>query len=286
MPYERPGAIERVAGEVGANHRVDRVLLQVDAQPDELDALIRGSCIAAGATVAHCGGRGHPKSETERHRHHLGVSGRWGVARAGFTELVGRVYSGEVGAIFGLEISRLARSNAEVARLMEFASITETLLIDADGVYDPGDVNDRMRLGMKSTIGEVELHVMAQRLQASKRPRPAGASYAPRCRSDSSTTIRRGTCELTRLHRRVLRPIWFTQECVQRSTPPSRWNGPLSAPTGCWCPGVVDLRCYVRACLPSQRWRSGPPCQVRQLVRRSIRTIWVSRRSCTCIRRW
>ncbi|HTY28636.1 MAG TPA: recombinase family protein, partial [Mycobacterium sp.] len=99
----------------------------------------------------------------------LGVSGRWGVARAGFAELVSRVCTGEVGAIFGLEISRLARSNAEVARLMEFAAITETLLIDADGVYDPADVNDRMLLGMKSTIGEVELHVMAQRLQASKK---------------------------------------------------------------------------------------------------------------------
>ena len=52
---------------------------------------------------------------------------------------------------------------------MEFASITQTLLIDADGVYDPCDVNDRMLLGMKSTLGEVELHVMAQRLQASKK---------------------------------------------------------------------------------------------------------------------
>jgi DNA invertase Pin-like site-specific DNA recombinase len=99
----------------------------------------------------------------------LGVSGRWGVVRAGFTELVSRVCSGEVGAIFGIEISRLARSNAEVARLMEFAAITQTLLIDADGIYDPGDINDRMLLGMKSTIGEVELHVMAQRLAASKK---------------------------------------------------------------------------------------------------------------------
>jgi excisionase family DNA binding protein len=99
----------------------------------------------------------------------LGVSGRWGVAREGFTELVRRVCSGHVGAIFGIEISRLARSNAEVARLMEFAAITETLLIDADGVYDPGDVNDRMLLGLKGTMGEVELHVMAQRLQASKK---------------------------------------------------------------------------------------------------------------------
>lgn len=99
----------------------------------------------------------------------LGVSGRWGVARAGFAELVSRVCTGEVGAIVGLEISRLARSNAEVARLMEFAAITATLLIDADGVYDPADVNDRMLLGLKSTMGEVELHVMAQRLQAAKR---------------------------------------------------------------------------------------------------------------------
>jgi DNA invertase Pin-like site-specific DNA recombinase len=99
----------------------------------------------------------------------LGVSGRWGVARAGFAELVSRVCTGDVGAIFGLEISRLARSNAEVARLMEFAAITETLLIDADGVYDPADVNDRMLLGLKSTMSEVELHVMAQRLQAAKR---------------------------------------------------------------------------------------------------------------------
>src|SRR3954464_888988 len=78
----------------------------------------------------------------------LGVSGRWGVARAGFTELVRRVCSGEVGAIFGIEISRLARSNAEVARLMEFAAITETLLIDADGTNEPPDANDRSPLGM------------------------------------------------------------------------------------------------------------------------------------------
>jgi hypothetical protein len=76
----------------------------------------------------------------------------------------------------------------EVARLTEFAAITETLLIDADGVYDPRDVNDLMLLATKSTIGEVELHVMAQRLQASKRGRgrarraaqPAAGRICPR----------------------------------------------------------------------------------------------------------
>ncbi len=99
----------------------------------------------------------------------LGISGKWGVAREGFTDLVTRVCTGEVGAIFGIEITRLARSNADVARLAEFARITGTLLIDPDGVYDPADVNDRVLLGFKGTMGEMELHVMAQRLQANKR---------------------------------------------------------------------------------------------------------------------
>src|SRR5512140_2630471 len=99
----------------------------------------------------------------------LGISGKWGVAREGFTELVTRMCRGDVGAIFGIEITRLARSNADVARLAEFARITGTLLIDADGVYDPADVNDRVLLGFKGTMGEMELHVMAQRLQANKR---------------------------------------------------------------------------------------------------------------------
>ncbi len=84
----------------------------------------------------------------------LGISGKWGVAREGFTELVTRVCSGDVGAIFGIEITRLA---------------TGTLLIDPDGVYDPADVNDRVLLGFKGTMGEMELHVMAQRLHANKR---------------------------------------------------------------------------------------------------------------------
>ncbi|MGO9725293.1 MAG: recombinase family protein [Streptosporangiaceae bacterium] len=99
----------------------------------------------------------------------LGISGKWGVAREGYTELVTRLCTGEVGAIFGIEITRLARSNAEVARLAEFAAITGTLLIDPDAVYDPADVNDQVLLGFKGTMGQMELHVMAQRLQANKR---------------------------------------------------------------------------------------------------------------------
>src|SRR5438034_601693 len=112
---------------------------------------------------------GWPRTSIEVIDTDLGISGKWGVAREGFTELVTRVCSGDVGAIFGIEITRLARSNADVARLAEFARITGTLLIDPDGVYDPADVNDRVLLGFKGTMGEMELHVMAQRLQANKR---------------------------------------------------------------------------------------------------------------------
>ena len=114
-------------------------------------------------------GLGWPRTSIEVIDTDLGISGKWGVAREGFTELVTRVCSGDVGAIFGIEITRLARSNADVARLAEFARITGTLLIDANGVYDPADVNDRVLLGFKGTMGEMELHVMAQRLQANKR---------------------------------------------------------------------------------------------------------------------
>jgi len=111
----------------------------------------------------------------------LGVSGRWGVVREGFTELVTLVCRGEVGAIFGIEISRLARSNADVARLMEFAKITQTLLIDSDGVYDPGDVNDRMLLGLKATMGEVELHVNECSSRRDRRTTTSCRSVAAAC---------------------------------------------------------------------------------------------------------
>ncbi|MCE7011682.1 recombinase family protein [Kibdelosporangium philippinense] len=84
----------------------------------------------------------------------LGVSGRFGSERDGFRELISRVCLGEVGAIFGLEVSRLARSSAEFARLLELARLTDTLLIDGDGVYDLGDVNDRLLLGLKGSMSE------------------------------------------------------------------------------------------------------------------------------------
>ncbi len=84
----------------------------------------------------------------------LGLSGTSAAHREGYRHLVSRVCLGEVGAVFGLEVSRLARSNADLARLAELARLTDTLLIDADGVYDLADFNDRPLLGLKSTMSE------------------------------------------------------------------------------------------------------------------------------------
>ena len=99
----------------------------------------------------------------------LGVSGRGGSARAGFKELVGRVCCGEVGAVFGLEVSRLARSSADLQRLLELCSLTDTLIVDGDGIYDLGVFNDRLLLGLKGTMSEAELHLLAGRLQGARR---------------------------------------------------------------------------------------------------------------------
>ena len=99
----------------------------------------------------------------------LGVSGRTASARSGFKDLVGRVCVGEVGAIFGIEVSRLARSSADLQRLLELCSLTETLIVDADGIYDLTSFNDRLLLGLKGTMSEAELHVLAGRLQGAKR---------------------------------------------------------------------------------------------------------------------
>ncbi|WP_328414660.1 recombinase family protein [Micromonospora sp. NBC_00389] len=98
----------------------------------------------------------------------LGVSGRFGSEREGYREIVARLCMGEVGAVFGLEVSRLGRSNADLSRLMELARLTDTLLIDTDGVYDLANVNDRILLGLKGQMSEIELHFLLGRLHGAK----------------------------------------------------------------------------------------------------------------------
>lgn len=95
----------------------------------------------------------------------LGMSGAQAAGRDGFQHLVTEVAMGHAGIVFGLEVSRLARNNADWHRLLELAALSHTLICDEDGVYDPAHFNDRLLLGLKGTMSEAELHVLKSRLQ-------------------------------------------------------------------------------------------------------------------------
>lgn len=94
----------------------------------------------------------------------LGVSGSGLAERAGFARMTAEVALGEVGIVLGLEVSRLARNNADWYRLLDLCGATHTLIGDADGIYHPGLFNDRLVLGLKGTMSEAELHVLRARL--------------------------------------------------------------------------------------------------------------------------
>ncbi len=98
----------------------------------------------------------------------LGLSGTQSNNRDDFKALVADVSLGQVGAVFALEASRLARSNTDWHRLIELCSLTGTLIIDEDGCYDPADFNDGLLLGLKGAMSQAELHFLRLRLQGGK----------------------------------------------------------------------------------------------------------------------
>src|SRR5437762_4176609 len=117
----------------------------------------------------------------------LGISGAHTTGRTDFKTLVADVSMGQVGAVFALEASRLARSNADWHRLLELCALTRTLVIDEDGCYDPADFNDGLLLGLKGTMSQAELHFIRARLLGGKKnkaqkgelccPLPVGFCY-------------------------------------------------------------------------------------------------------------
>jgi len=94
-----------------------------------------------------------------------GHSGASAADREGFQHLVAEVGMGRAGIVLGLEVSRLARNNADWHRLLEICALTSTLICDEDGLYDPGEFNDRLLLGLKGTMSEAELHFIRARLR-------------------------------------------------------------------------------------------------------------------------
>src|SRR5436190_8295931 len=95
----------------------------------------------------------------------LGQSAASAVDRAGFQRLVADVGMGRAGIVLGLEVSRLARNSTDWHRLLEICALTDTLILDEDGLYDPAHFNDRLLLGLKGTMSEAELHVLRARLR-------------------------------------------------------------------------------------------------------------------------
>jgi DNA invertase Pin-like site-specific DNA recombinase len=118
-----------------------------------------------------------------------GQSGASAADREGFQHLVAEVSMGRAGIVLGLEVSRLARNNADWHRLLEICAMSGTLICDEDGLYDPTDFNDRLLLGLKGTMSEAELHFIRARLVGGQRskarrgelqmPLPVGLVYDP-----------------------------------------------------------------------------------------------------------
>jgi excisionase family DNA binding protein len=92
----------------------------------------------------------------------LGISGG-GVARPGFERLLAAICGGQVGAVVSIEASRLARNGRDWHTLLEFCALVGSIIVDEDGVYDPRSINDRLLLGMKGTMSEMELSLLRQR---------------------------------------------------------------------------------------------------------------------------
>src|SRR2546427_66674 len=98
----------------------------------------------------------------------LGRSGG-GIARPGFERLLAAICDGRVGAVLAIEASRLARNGRDWHTLIEFCGLVGTILVDEDGIYDPRHPNDRLLLGMKGTMSELELSLFRQRSQEALR---------------------------------------------------------------------------------------------------------------------
>ena len=103
--------------------------------------------------------------------------------RTGFAELTAQVAMGQVGIVLSLEVSRLARNNADWYRLLDLAGMTDTLIADADGVYHPAVFNDRLVLGLKGQCPKLSCISCGPGWTAGSGTRPPAASCAAACLS-------------------------------------------------------------------------------------------------------
>ena len=125
------------------------------------------------ALAQRAGALGWPERQISVVDEDLGLSGASTARRSGFARMTAEVALGHVGIILGLEVSRLARNNSDWYRLLDLCTMTNTLIGDADGVYNPALFNDRLLLGLKGTMSEAELHTLRARLDGGIRNKAA-----------------------------------------------------------------------------------------------------------------
>lgn len=162
LPISHPGKIEP--------HHHDRIAI-VYIRQSTLQQVERHSesTKLQYALVEKACDMGWPKEQVLVIDDDLGISGSSAEGRPGFQRLVAEVSLDHVGIILGIEMSRLARSCRDWHQLLEVCSLFRTLIADTDGVYDPGNYNDRLLLGLKGTLSEAELYVIKQRMLAGKK---------------------------------------------------------------------------------------------------------------------
>src|SRR3984957_17280189 len=149
----------------------------------------------------------------------LGRSGG-GVARPGFEKLLAAICDGRVGAVVSIEASRLARNGRDWHTLLEFCGLVGTLIADEDGVYDPRHPNDRLLLGMKGTMSEMELSVLRQRsLEALKQKARRGELFMTvaigSCRAATTASQRTRIDALRKPSRSCSRSLPICSRCVR-----------------------------------------------------------------------
>lgn len=179
--------------------------------------------------------------------HDQGQSGASVVDREGFQRLVAEVGLGKAGIVMGLEVSRLARNCADWHRLLEICALTGTIILDEDGIYDPGHFNDRLLLGLKGTMSEAELHVLKARLLGGilskaqrgelKVPLPVGLVYDEEDRVvlDPDQQVQKSLRHLFATFVRT-GSAWGTVQAFRREGVQFPRRGQAGAGERVWCP--------------------------------------------------
>src|SRR6266511_3423421 len=191
----------------------------------------------------------------------LGLSSSGVIARSGFARLTAEVALARVGLVLGLEVSRLARNNADWHRLIDLAGLTDTLIGDADGIYHPALFNDRLLLGLKGTMSEAELHVLRARLNGGIRNKAARGELR---RGLPVGLVWGDEAGEVRLHpdaavSGAIRTVFERfAECGSGSAPRgcgSRCRPPRSTRSSGWCPPTPPSTTYS----PTRRTRAPTP---------------------------